>query len=78
VTKGSCWQYCYECEHEYPTARSLRRAYRRQFWRATGSTVYLPRMPWPQRLWRVVAIRAKRIYFRQECVHDFLLPPKSW
>lgn len=72
------WQYCYECEQEYPTARSLRKAYRRQFWEATGVKTYWPRMPWLQRLWRVLTIRARRIYFCQECIHDFSLPPKSW
>jgi hypothetical protein len=72
------WQYCLECGQVYPTARSLRKAYRQQFWSATGLSTYHPRMPLVRRLWRVVTIRAKRIYFCQECTHDFLFNPQSW
>lgn len=72
------WQYCLECEHEYPSARSIRKAYRRGYWQATGIKTGWPRTSWLRRLWHVLTIRAKRIYFCQECAHDFLFPPKSW
>lgn len=64
------WQYCYECGQEYPTARSLRKAYREQQRQLDWSA-------WDN-LWRCLTIRAKQIYFCQECTHDFLFPPKSW
>ncbi len=58
---------CGECFHVYRTAGELRRAYRREFWRVSrrfGDA-------WVLRVWRVLTIRAKKIYFCQFCIHDF-------
>lgn len=59
--------WCGECGHVYRSARELRREYRRQFWgisRRFGDPLWL-------RLWRVLSIRASKIYFCQFCIHDF-------
>jgi hypothetical protein len=66
---------CGECGHVYPTARALRRRYRRMYWETTG------RSSWPdgfrsspgiiRRLWRLASVRARSIHFCQHCIHDF-------
>lgn len=53
------YQVCYECAAEYPTARALRRAYRKG-----GAAL-------PGRFRRLF-VRASRVYFCPECLHDFL------
>lgn len=92
---GPAYIVCPECWHRYPTARSLRRAYRRKAFRilwqdATGrSPVRVTRelrrqsaamgFPIPHFLkiraflwiFRLPLVRAKSIYFCQECSHDF-------
>lgn len=60
--------YCYECGHVYRTAGALRRAYRREYWRMSG--VFDPVPVW-RRVWRVLTVRVKDIFFCQECIHDF-------
>lgn len=62
---GDGYILCPECGHLYRTARELRRAYRRQVLRPGFSVPLL----W--RLWRALTIRASRITFCQECIHDF-------
>lgn len=57
---------CYECGHLYRTARELRRAYRRQ-----SFTVPRCEVPWWRIGWRALFIRADKIVFCQECIHDF-------
>lgn len=57
---------CYECGHLYRTARDLRRAYRRQVMR--GPMFGMSK--WRCR-WRALTVRASKIYFCQECIHDF-------
>lgn len=62
------YQVCLECGHVYQTAGDLRRAYRREFWngwRHWGGE------PWWRLAWRLLTARASRIYFCQECTHDF-------
>lgn len=64
---------CGECGHLYRTAGQLRRAYRRviwQMWRYDAQPG--ARLPWLWRtLWRAATVRARRISFCQECIHDF-------
>lgn len=62
---GTGYIICGECGHLYRTARDLRRAWRREVLRP-GFHVPLWR-----RLWRAATIRARKIYFCQECIHDF-------
>lgn len=64
------WKVCFECGHVYPSARALRRDYRREFWKASGDS-WLGRMPLRARLWRVLTVRASRIDFCQHCLHSF-------
>lgn len=62
---GTGYILCGECGHLYRTARDLRRAYRRivwEFWREDHH--------W-RTLWKILTVRASRIYFCQECIHDF-------
>lgn len=68
--------WCNECGHVYPTARSLRKAYRRAYWQLCGGwSKPFGQRGWtpslPARLWRMATVRAKSISFCQECVHDF-------
>lgn len=63
---GTGYITCGECGHLYRTARDLRRAYRREVLSRPGFGISLR---W--RLWRAMTIRARRIYFCQECIHDF-------
>lgn len=58
------YQTCFECGQIYLTARDLRRAYR----------AALKRMGYPgwvRMVARLATVRASRIYFCQECLHDF-------
>ncbi len=59
---------CGECFHVYRTPGELRRAYRCAFWTIENPWAR-PSLAW--RVWRVLTIRAKRIYFCQYCIHDF-------
>lgn len=90
---GPGYQVCGECGHVYPTARSLRAAYRRvvtqmarQELRAYPVTAHRPADPddpfgaayqtqtrWQTIIWwaRSMTVRASKIYFCQECIHDF-------
>ncbi len=74
---------CFECGHVYKTRRSLTWAYRKEFWRVS-SPHSLPAAPdgvwgapatrgpaFAERLWHVLTIRASKIPFCQECMHDF-------
>jgi hypothetical protein len=63
---GTGYITCPECGHLYRTARELRRAYRRQL--RNGRRWGIPR--W-RILLRALTIRAKKISFCQECIHDF-------
>lgn len=63
---GAGYIVCLECGHIYRTARDLRRAYRREVLRRPGFGA--PRW-W--RIWRALTVRASRITFCQECIHDF-------
>lgn len=56
--RGPAHIVCPECWHRYATARDLRRMYRRCM---AGV------MPW----WRLVLVRASRLYFCPLCAHDF-------
>jgi hypothetical protein len=67
---------CFECGHVYRTAGQLRRDYRRGYWDTTGRGAKLfgekgfgPSLA--ARLWRMLTVRAKDIFFCQECTHDF-------
>lgn len=71
------YQICYECGRVYPTARDLRKAYRRSYWKATASSVYLPRTRLIVRILAVLTPQASRVTFCQECTHDFLFPSGS-
>ena len=62
---GTGYIGCGECGHLYRTACELRRAYRREVLRPSFG------VPLRWRLWRVLTIRASRISFCQECIHDF-------
>lgn len=73
---GSGYVLCLECGHIWRTARDLRRAYRRQYWRASKpltlmGAVEFPGIPWWFRAWHVVTVRADKITFCQLCIHDF-------
>lgn len=70
------WLVCFECGHVYPTPRALRRDYRRAFWRAARDDRF-DRLPVWRRVWRVLIVRASRVYFCQHCLHNFAwMPPK--
>jgi len=62
---------CFECNHVYPTARALRRDYRRGYWESTAGSEWGPADPLWHRVWRVLTVRASRIDFCQHCTHDF-------
>lgn len=75
---------CYECGHLYRTAGELRRAYRRKaaeialsdlrnphHWARTVGTPLATRLAAVASLVRLPFIRAGRIGFCQECIHDF-------
>lgn len=83
--EGPAYIACGECGHLYPSARSLRRAYRRVHnqilrhdWRAAP---WLPQRSGPvfvdsriERIWPWFLsrfVRAASISFCQECIHDF-------
>lgn len=63
---GTGYIGCPECGHLYRTAGELRRAYRRQ-------VLSMPRYDVPRwRIrWAALTVRASRIGFCQECIHDF-------
>lgn len=65
---GTGYILCGECGHLYRTASELRRAYRREVMRGPR---YFSGPPWWCRAWRALTIRASKIYFCQECIHDF-------
>jgi hypothetical protein len=73
------YQVCLECGHVYPTARALRRDYRREYWRIASDDQFGREPVW-RRLWRVATVRASRVSFCQHCVHDFVWMParRSW
>lgn len=69
---------CGECGHVYKTAGSLRRAYRREVWGNLAGASF--KVPWFgndfangrfESLWMIVSVRASKVYFCQECIHDF-------
>jgi hypothetical protein len=60
------WHVCGECMHVYPSARALRRDYRREVLRTPRFGVPLWRL-W----WRALTIRTSQIHFCQHCVHDW-------
>lgn len=73
---------CGECGHVYLTARSLRKAYRRVVWQMMRSRPdsTAERRPWfsdewqtgiIRHLWMLATVRASRLTFCQECIHDF-------
>lgn len=69
---------CGECGHVYRSARSLRRAYRRevrQVWLRPRDSVnlfgYIGPLDRLRSVWAILTIRASKIYFCQECIHDF-------
>lgn len=64
------WQLCAECMHVFPTARALRRDYRRTYWRHTRDDRF-GRVPLWYRLWRAATIRASRINHCPHCAHSF-------
>lgn len=63
---GDGYIRCFECGHLYRTAGELRRAYRRE-------VMHVPSLGIPR--WRVLVkaatVRASRVFFCQECIHDF-------
>jgi hypothetical protein len=63
---GTGYISCPECGHLYRTPGELRRAYRRHMLTRPNWGVPL----WP-RLWAALTVRASRITFCQECIHDF-------
>lgn len=73
------WLWCLECGHAYRRPRDLRKAYRREMWQLLRehssdapwlvSNDWYPSMAW--HVWRIVTARASKIYFCQECLHDF-------
>ncbi|NEA21579.1 hypothetical protein [Actinomadura bangladeshensis] len=62
---------CFECNHAYPTARALRRDYRRGSWEASAANEHCRADRLWRRLWRVVTVRASRVRFCPHCIHDF-------
>lgn len=66
---GTSFLVCGECGHVYPTARSLRHAFRRQEW--MGWRHFNLGLPWWRVLWRMVSVRASEIPICMECIHDF-------
>lgn len=69
---GDGYLRCGECGHLYLTARDLRRAYRKGYVETVrsgcaGTGGWMTPMRW----WHVLTIRARRIFFCQECIHDF-------
>ncbi len=69
---GGAYIVCGECFHVWRTAGELRREYRRQFWRTTSHGWFgTDRPSLVSRVWRVLTVRAKDIYFCQHCIHDF-------
>jgi len=70
--EGGYYILCGECFHVYYTKAELRRAYRRVYWRTHRWAPFGgPPTPMWRILWRVLTVRAKDIYFCQECTHDF-------
>lgn len=65
------YAYCLECDTTYPTARSLRRAHRRDVLRMYG------RGMWRER-WRARLRRAKTIRHCPRCLHDLALHRDAW
>lgn len=72
------YQVCGECGHVYPTARSLRRAYRRVVWEMIRNPLSGTRWftnDWATGRFRqtfaMLTVRASKIYFCQLCIHDF-------
>lgn len=62
------YRICGECFHTYRTKRELVRRYRHVFWQLSAGQSWL----WqPQRVWRVLTVRASSIHFCQYCIHDF-------
>lgn len=61
------WPYvtCGECGHVYLKARDLRKAYRREVMNLPSG------FSWWWAVWRALTIRTSKIYFCQECIHDF-------
>ena len=69
---GDGYIVCTECGHLYPTARSLRRAYRRRL-RQDPPRLYETEYTYGLFTWLrlYLTVRADRITFCQECSHDF-------
>jgi hypothetical protein len=72
---GRGYQICLECGHLYKTKRDLRRRHRhtmRELLR--GDPPWLPDPRWTSRLqywWRMLFLRADKIYSCPFCAHDF-------
>jgi hypothetical protein len=71
------YRICGEC-FEVWTKHTLRKAYRREVWRILKNPLPAPfETPRPtlwsdiRALWKAYTIRAKNIFFCQECIHDF-------
>lgn len=64
--EGIGYIFCGECGHVYRTAGQLRRAYRRGVMQGRRYGI-----PLRLCLWRALTVRAKQIFFCQECIHDF-------
>lgn len=67
------WRRCLECGHLVQSAEELVRRYREE-WDQLDKSGWLPEPSWWQRLrewWRVKTITVDKIYFCQECLHDW-------
>jgi hypothetical protein len=76
---GHAYRVCFECGHVYPTARALRKAYRRVRWEilrnpGIGGRAWFSN-EWQtgtlRQVWTTLTVRASKIYFCQLCIHDF-------
>lgn len=67
------WRRCWECGHLVQSAEELVRRYREE-WGQLDKSGWLPEPSWWQRVrewWRVKTITVDKIYFCQECLHDW-------
>lgn len=63
------YQVCIECGHVFPTARDLRRDFRKMVWQYAKVT------PLWSMLWLLISVRASKLASCPHCTHDFMAFP---
>lgn len=68
------WRRCLECGHLVQSAEELVRRYQEEHHNLLGVSLAPGKMTWLDKLrewWRVKTITVDKIYFCQECLHDW-------